>query len=103
MAIIRAIVAGERNPVTLAQVRDPRCANSEAAIAQALTWNYRAEHVFALKQALVLYDTYTAQVHECDAEIERQFSVIRPVTEALPPPLKHGCETELAQQECAGV
>lgn len=86
-AIIRAIVAGERDPVQLAQLRDPRCANSTATIAKALTGNYRAEHLFALKQALALYDFYTAQLQECDGEIERQFSVLRPVHEDdnLPP------------------
>lgn len=73
MQIIRAIVAGERDPVTLAQFRDPRCAHSTEAIAKALTGNYRDEHVFALKQALALYDCYTAQIAECDAEMERQY------------------------------
>jgi transposase len=76
MRIIRAIVAGERDPQGLAQQRDPRCAKSAEEIAQALTGNYRAEHVFALKQALELYDFYTQQIVACDAEIERQFSVI---------------------------
>ncbi|MBI3176874.1 MAG: IS110 family transposase, partial [Chloroflexi bacterium] len=86
-AIIRAIVAGQRDPVTLARLRNPRCAKSEDDIAKALTGNYRAEHLFALKQALALYDTYTEQVQECDGEIERQFRAIKPVTEDDPPPL----------------
>ncbi len=73
MQIIRAIVAGERNPVTLAQFRDRRCMHSTENIAKALTGNYRDEHVFALKQALALYDFYTAQIAECDAEMERQY------------------------------
>jgi transposase len=71
---IRAIMAGERDPVTLAQFRDKRCKHSRKQIAQALTGNYRAEHLFALKQALSLYDAYTPQITECDAELERQFS-----------------------------
>lgn len=73
MQIIRAIVAGERNPVALAQFRDRRCAHSTDNIAKALTGNYRDEHVFALKQALALYDFYTAQIAECDAEMEGQY------------------------------
>lgn len=86
LAIIRAIVAGEREAVKLAQLRDPRCASSEALIAKALTGNYRAEHLFALQQALALYDTYTTQMRECDAEIERQFSALKPThTDDLPP------------------
>jgi transposase len=87
LAIIRAIVAGERKPATLAALRDPRCKHSVAEITRALTGNYRAEHVFTLKQALALYEFYTAQVQECDVEIEQGFSVLRPVHDAeeLPP------------------
>jgi transposase len=86
LAIIRAIVAGERDPVQLARWRDRRCQSSTEEIAKALTGHYQAEHVFALKQALTLYDTYTAQVGECDAEIERQFEAIKPEwPEELPP------------------
>jgi transposase len=86
LAIIRAIVAGERDPVHLARFRDPRCAHSSEDIAKALTGHYRAEHVFALQQALALYDVYTAQVRECDAEIARHFQAITPVwDDALPP------------------
>ncbi len=78
MQIIRAIVAGKRDPVELAQYRNPRCAHSEEEIAKALTGHYRAEHVFALKQALALYDFYTAQILECDAEMERQYALVEP-------------------------
>ncbi len=78
MQIIRAIVAGERHPQVLAGFRHGRCQRSAADIAKALTGNYRSEHVFALKQALALYDAYSAQLRECDAEIERQYSAIRP-------------------------
>lgn len=79
MAIIRAIVAGNHDPVKLAELRNPRCANPESEIAKALTGNYRAEHLFVLKQALALYDVYTRIIAECDEEIRRHFSVIKPV------------------------
>jgi len=85
-AILRAIVAGERDPQQLAQFRQPNCKHSAAEMAKALTGHYRPEQVFALKQALALYDAYTAQLQECDAEIEKQFQVIKPVTEDEPPP-----------------
>ncbi len=78
MQIIRAIVRGERNPQKLAQYRHGTCQHSEAEIAKALTGHYRAEHVFALKQALALYDAYTEQLQACDAEIERQYAASRP-------------------------
>jgi transposase len=78
LAIIRAIVAGERNPSQLAQLRHGRCRRSQADIAKALTGHYRPEHVFALKQALALYDAYTAQLAECDQQIEQLYSAIKP-------------------------
>ena len=89
MQIIRAIVTGERDPVVLAQFRHPRCRSSQETIAKALTGSYRAEHVFALSQALTLYDCYTTQIAACDAEIERQYAVMEPVwdDDTPPPPL----------------
>lgn len=86
MAIIRAILGGERDPHQLAQLRNPCCAQPEAEFVRALTGNYREEHVFALKQAVALYDAYTQQILECDQELERKFSAIKPIhTDALPP------------------
>lgn len=77
-AIIRSIVAGERNPIKLAQLRNYRCKKDEAEIAKALTGTWRTEHLFVLKQALELYDFYTAQIQACDAEIECTYALIRP-------------------------
>jgi len=86
MAIIRSILAGERDPHRLAALRDRRCAKGTDEIAKALTGNYRSEHLFALKQALTLYDAYTEQLRECDAEIEQQFAALAPASgDDLPP------------------
>ncbi len=89
MQIIRAIVAGERNPVVLARFRDRRCGHSEQNIAKALTGAYRDEHVFTLKQALALYDFYTEQIAECDRQIEQQYCKMLQATDSgrddLPP------------------
>lgn len=70
MRIIRAIIAGQRDPHELALFRDMRCKASPETIAKALEGNYRQEHLFALKQAVHLYDTYQASVATCDQEIE---------------------------------
>jgi transposase len=70
MTIIRAIVAGERDPNVLASHRDRRCHASVETVCQALGGNYREEHVFALTQALELYDVYQAKVAACDMQIE---------------------------------
>jgi transposase len=87
MTIIRAVVAGERDPIRLAQFRNARCASSEEEIAKALTGNYRAEHVFALKQAVELYDFYTQQIQACDTEIERKYTAFKPVVDIEAQPL----------------
>lgn len=78
LLIIRAIVAGERNPQQLAALRNWRCQKDEAEIAEALTGTWRDEHLFVLKQSLAMYDFYTNQLVECDQEIERTFSLIKP-------------------------
>jgi len=70
MQIIRAIVQGTRDPAILSKFRDVRCKASEATICQALTGNYRAEHLFSLRQAVELYDTYQEKIYDCDKEIE---------------------------------
>lgn len=70
--ILRAIVAGERNPYALAGMKNVRIKASEEEIAQSLRGNWRDEHVFALKQALELFDFYAERVADCDALIEQQ-------------------------------
>jgi transposase len=74
MRIIRAIVAGEYNPMILASYRDKRCKNTIETIAKSLTGNYREEHIFALTQAVDLYDTYKDKLKECDNKIEMQLA-----------------------------
>ena len=78
LRIIRAIVAGERDPHVLAALRNSRCHKNGAEIALALTGTWRAEHLFVLQQSLALFDFYTQQITACDAEIERTYSTLRP-------------------------
>jgi hypothetical protein len=61
MSIIRAIVAREQDPQTLATLRPPRTHRTAAEIAQALQGNYPQEHLFILQQELALYDAYQVQ------------------------------------------
>jgi hypothetical protein len=92
MKIIRAIVAGERDPDKLATMRDVRCQASVETIRSALVGNYQPEHVFALKQALALYDFYQHCIDECDAEIERAVAALnldRRIPDAPLPKAKH--------------
>lgn len=78
LRIIRAIVAGERDPHKLAAMRNYRCRKDENEIGRALTGTWRTEHLFILAQSLGFYDFYSHQVEACDAEIEREYSLTRP-------------------------
>jgi transposase len=71
MKIMRDIIGGQRSPARLATHRDIRCKKSEETLTAALTGNYRDEHVFALKQAVELYEFYQGRIAECDREIEQ--------------------------------
>jgi transposase len=75
--ILRAIVAGERDPQVLARMKDGRIRASADEIARSLHGNWRAEHLFALKQALELFDFYGTQLTACDREIEQQLQCLQ--------------------------
>jgi transposase len=88
MRILRAIIAGERDPAVLARLRDTRCQAGADTIENALTGHYRPEHLFALEQALALYDQYQQKVAACDARIEsvlKKLACLRGSEEATPP------------------
>lgn len=70
--ILRAIVAGERDGCALAQMKNVRIHASAEQIAKSLQGSWRAEHLFALKQALDAFDFCATQLAQCDAEIEAQ-------------------------------
>lgn len=87
LSILRAILAGERDPHQLAALRDPRVKRPAAEIAAALSGNYRDELLFVLGQELALYDTYRAQIETCDQQIEQYLSSLESAedVEASPP------------------
>ncbi len=70
LAILDAILAGERNPQVLAGLRDWRVKASPETIAKALVGDYRREHLFTLRQSLEAYRHYQTLVAACDREIE---------------------------------
>jgi len=90
MRILRAIVAGERDPRTFAKSRDYRMKSSEDTIAKALEGDYRPEQVFTLTQSLALYDFTQQQIAACDQEIERVLDTFDSLVDLdahpLPPP-----------------
>lgn len=87
LKIIRDIVAGQHDPIKLAQHRHPNCHSSEDQIAKALQGNYRAEHLFALQQALDLYDYYSHKIYDCDVQIEAKFAAFKPQVDLDAQPL----------------
>lgn len=88
--IIRAIVAGERDPATLARLRHARIRASETEIVKSLEGNWREEHLFALKQALALYDAYRSAATECDAELARVLDRLACYDAPIEPARKRG-------------
>jgi transposase len=84
LKIIRAILAGERDPLKLARLRDRRCRHTAAQIAQALDGRYRPEHVTELRCCLALWEKYQEVIGELDAAIADQLRSMRRQTE-LPP------------------
>ena len=85
MKIIKAILAGERDPQGLARNRDERCKHSSSTIAKSLVGNYREEHLFALRQAVDLYQTYQAKIADCDQAIIKQLEKQPDVSDDGPP------------------
>src|SRR5215472_13687979 len=83
LRIVRSILEGERDPERLAANRDYHCHASQAEIVAALTGNYRAEHLFALRQNFAAYEFLLKQIAECDGEIE---GLLTTLAARQPPP-----------------
>ena len=82
-AIIRAILAGERDPHALAALRDCRIQASEEEIAHSLQGNWKADVLFELQQAVAAYDFYRRQMVECDRRLQ-QYMAALPSAEVAP-------------------
>lgn len=81
--IVRAILAGERDPMVLAAYRDSRIKASEEEIAASLQGTWKAEHLLALKQAMGRYDFFAEQLQECDQQIEAVMRQLQAHTKEL--------------------
>ena len=86
LAILDAILAGERDPHVLAQHRDPRIRASRETLAKALVGDYRPEHLFTLRQSLAAYRHYQQLIGECDAEVQTLLGHFASAGDASPPP-----------------
>jgi len=78
MAIVRAIVAGERDPLRLAALRERTCRKSVETIAEHLQGNWREEHVFNLTMSLRLFDETERAIADYDARLLREVETLQP-------------------------
>ena len=87
MAILDAILAGQRDPSELAKLRDGRIKASEEVVRKSLVGNCRSEHLFTLRQSRDLYRTYQQQILDCDGEVEKLLSGFEPRVNPTEKPL----------------
>lgn len=78
MKIIRAIVAGERNPAKLALLRDGRCHKTLPQIARHLIGTWREEHLFNLAHALRLHDVVDETIASYQERLLRELETLQP-------------------------
>lgn len=71
LTIVEAILAGERDPQKLGQLRDWRIKASEETIVKSLVGDYRAEHLFTLGQSLRSYRHYQQMIQEVDVQVKQ--------------------------------
>ena len=95
MAILQAILAGERDPQHLAQLRNPHCHHDAEDIAKALQGTWRAEHLFALQQAVTLYEFSHQQLALCDRQIKAHLETFadKSAGQPLPPKARRSTKT----------
>lgn len=74
LLIIEAILAGERNPEVLADLRDKRIKASRQDIIKSLEGHWTTEHLFELRQCYQLYCTHQQMINDCDREIQKQLA-----------------------------
>ena len=85
--IVRAIVAGERDPRKLAELSDPRIQASKEEIAKSLEGNWRQELLFVLQQEVEMYDIYQQRIVECDQQLQKHLTRF---ADTVPPQAKAG-------------
>ena len=78
LAIVDAILEGERNPQVLAKLRHERIKASEEVIAKSLVGDYRPEHLFTLGQSLIAYRSYQLLIADCEREIRQALEQFHP-------------------------
>src|SRR6202171_3702110 len=84
-AIIRAMVAGERDPQKLAELSDPRIHASREEVTKSLEGNWRPELLFVLQQEVAMYETYQRRIGECDQQLQKHLASFADPVPLQPP------------------
>src|SRR5947208_7029848 len=100
MAILRAIVNGERDAQKLAKLRDPRCSKTEQEIAEQLSGHWREDHLFSLQQALKMYEAVEERIAAYEQEIVRKLGEMEQEQKRgqTPPPLNNANKAKMIKQ-----
>lgn len=103
LAIVDAILKGQRDPLALAKLRGERIKASEAVIAKSLVGDYRHEHLFTLKQSLEAYRSYQKMIEDCDREIRQHLEEFQPPAAPPTPPTTEAEAGPKKQQSTDGI
>lgn len=87
MAILDAILDGQRDPGALAELADPQVKASKAVIAKSLEGNWRQELLFVLLQEVELYRTYQEKIRACDQQLQQHLRSMTPKVDLQVQPL----------------
>ena len=87
LAIVDAILEGQRDAAALAKLRDPRVKADEETIRKSLVGKWKPEHLFTLRQSRELFRTYQEQLVKCDREIEQRLGDFKPWADPKQKPL----------------
>lgn len=87
LAIVDAILAGERDPRKLAKLRDWRIKATEEIIVKSLVGDYREEHLFVLRQSLDGYRSYQNMIEKLDIEVKRRMVCLPSKVDPIEKPL----------------
>jgi transposase len=74
LALLDALLAGERDPQKLAALKDHRIKASRDTLARSLHGDWRAEHLFVIRQALDTWRHYQKLIGQCDEQIQQQLA-----------------------------
>ncbi len=102
MGILRAIGAGERDPLVLAGLRDRRCHKSTHEFAEYLRGTWREEHLFNLKMSIKLYDNLNGMIDTYQQKISELMTQLQPEDRRNAKPPKHPCEKKAKNLRARG-